>query len=104
MGQQAGVASGATSSGGRALLAVGALALLLGVFAWGWDVDPLAGKVLLALGAALVAVGWWLVRSRVTVLTSRVVLVLAVVVAIALLVEAVHLIDLSNFQRSAGGA
>lgn len=100
MEQQAAIAPGASSWGGQAVLAVGVFALLLGVFAWGWDVNPGAGKLLLALRVALVAVGWWLARSRLSTLVSRVALVLAVVVAIALLVEAAHLIDLSNLQRS----
>ncbi len=99
MAQQTVATAGATALGGRALMVVGVVAALLGVFAWGWDVDPGAGKAWLVVGAVSVIVGWWAARSVVSSAVSRVLLVVAVVLAVVVVIDAVQLVQLSNLQR-----
>lgn len=88
-----------TALGGRVLMVDGVVAALLGVFAWGWDVDPGAGKAWLAVGAVSALAGWWANRSGVSTAVSRVLLVVAVVLAVVVVTDAVHLVQLSNLQR-----
>lgn len=84
---------------GRALMVGGAVAALLGIFAWGWDVDPTVGKALLALGAVSTLAGWWVSRREVSRAVSFVLLAVAVALVVVVAFETVQLIEMFNEQR-----
>jgi hypothetical protein len=86
-----------------ALLIVGVSLLALGGFAWGFDVDPQAGRLLLLIGAATVVLGW-AARTRPTPLPSRLLLVALVVLVVLLVAEGTHLLWLFGQQHGANTA
>jgi hypothetical protein len=89
-----------TEPGSLSLMAVGVVALVLGVSWWAFDADPSRGKFILVAGVALVVLAQ-LLRGRLGASGKRLVLVVAVLLALLLIIDAVHLVQVINDQRAA---
>ena len=90
-------------TGSLALSALGVVVGLLGAAWWAFDADPSRGKVLLVVGVILAIAGRG-IGHRLGWRGQRILLVIVSVAALLVVLDAVHLIQVINDQRSAHSA